>query len=151
MDFPYQGVISTPLIQELFPYLEPDEELLEEIPTLDQPSITVITPRVDQVCGRLFKYYQNFRVEGHSLIEVHPSVRKEAQEVHGAAPNIRWVSDEVAPGYHNSVRVDNVLYQVNMFFQDFQVFLHGCRSGILSLLSLRKVIARLAVTLPIRV
>lgn len=151
MDFPYQGVVSTPLIQELFPYLEPDEELLEEIPTLDQPSVTVITPRVDQICGRLFKYYQNFRVEGHSLVGAYPSVRKEAQEVHGVAPNIRWVSDKVAPGYHNSVRVDNVLYQVGEFFQDFQVFLHGCRLEILSLLSLRKAIARLEIVLPIRV
>lgn len=111
MDFPYQGIISTPLVQKLFPDLEPDEELLEEIPTLDQPPVTVITPRVDQVCGRVFKYYQNFRVEGHSLVGM-SSARREAVEVHGAYPEIRWVSDEVAPGYHGSVRVDSALYQV---------------------------------------
>lgn len=122
MDFPYQGVISTPLVQELFPHLEPDEELLEEIPFLDQPPVTIITPRVDQVCERLFKYYQNFKVEGHFLIGGHPTTRKEAVEVHGVSPEIRWISDEVVPGHHDSVRVDNALYQVSTFFLTLLIF-----------------------------
>jgi len=112
MDFPYQGVINTPLIQGIFPGMEPDEELLEDIPVLDQPPVTVITPRIDQVCERLFKYYQNFRVEGHSLVGVGPSVEMKAVEVHGVSPEIRWVSDEIIPGYHKSVRVDDEFYQV---------------------------------------
>ncbi|KAF9792170.1 S-adenosyl-L-methionine-dependent methyltransferase [Thelephora terrestris] len=112
MDFPYQGIINTPLIQEFFPDLEPDEELLEETPVLGQPPVTVITPRVDQVCGRVFKYYQNFRVEGHSLLEMCSSVGREAVEVHGVSPEIQWVSGEVAPGCHGSVRVDCALYQI---------------------------------------
>ena len=116
MDFPYQGIISTPLIQQLFPYLEFDEELLEEIPVLDQPPVTVITSKVDQVCGRLFKYYQNFRVEGHLPTKADSSIRRETAEIHGVSPKIGWVSDEMAPGCHSSVRVDNVLYQVSAFF-----------------------------------
>jgi hypothetical protein len=113
MDFPYQGIISTPLIQRLFPDLEFDEELLEEIPVLDQPPATVITPRVDQVCGRLFKYYQNFKVEGHLPTKANYSTGIRTVDIHGAAPEIRWVSDEVAPGHYSSVRVDNELYQVS--------------------------------------
>ena len=116
MDFPYPGIFSTPLVQQLFPSLAPDEELSDDIPVLDQPPVTVITPRVDHVCGRLFKYYQNFRVEGHSLVGVGSSVKKEAVEVHGAYPEVRWVSDEVAPGYYKSARVDNELYQVSALF-----------------------------------
>jgi hypothetical protein len=117
MDFPYQGIVSTPLIQKLFPFLEPDEELLEEIPDLDQPPVTVVTPRVDQVCGRLFKYYQNFKVERALLVREGPPVQKEAVEVHGASPEIKWVSGEVAPGYYQSVRVDNTLFQVGPLFK----------------------------------
>ena len=123
MDFPYQGIVSTPLIQKLFPNLEFDEELLEEIPVLDQPPVTVITPRVDQVCGRLFKYYQNFRVEGHVPTRAGSSMRRKVVEIHGVSPEIRWVSDEVVPGYYASTRVDNVLYQVSAFFGKFPHFL----------------------------
>jgi len=107
------GVLATPLVKRLFPGLEPDDESLEEIPVLDQPPVTIITPKIDQVCGRLFKYYQNFRVEGHSLIGVGSSVEKKAVEVHGASPRVRWVSDEMIPGYHRSVRVDHELYQAS--------------------------------------
>jgi hypothetical protein len=113
IDFPYPGILSTPLLQKLFPGLKSEEELLEEIPVLDQPPVTVVTPRIDQVCGRLFKYYQNFKIEGHSLIGVGSPVGKEATEVHGAYPEIRWVSDGVIPGYHELVRVDNELYKVS--------------------------------------
>lgn len=123
MDFPYQGIISTPLVQELFPDLEFDEELLEEIPVLDQSPATVVTPRVDQVCGRLFKYYQNFRVEGHLPTRAGASVERKVVEIHGASPEIRWVSDEVVPGYYCSVRVDNALYQVSEAFLEFSHFL----------------------------
>jgi len=143
MDFPYQGVIDTPLIQGLFPGMEPDEELLEDIPVLDQPPVTVITPRVDQVCGRLFKYYQNFRVEGHSLVGVGPSVEKKAVEVHGVSPKIRWVSDEIVPGYHKSVRVDDELYQVMALSGYSYICSQGCRSKILSLLSLMVIMTEL--------
>ena len=114
MDFPYPGVLSTPLVRKLFPGLESDEELYEDIPVLDQPPVTVITPRIDQVCGRLFKYYQNFQVEGYSLGGVGSYVGKEAVGVHGAYPEVRWVSDEVTPGYYKSVRVENELYQVSV-------------------------------------
>lgn len=112
MDLPYAGINNIPLIQSLFPGLGCDEDLLEEVPVLDQPPVTVITPRVDQVCGRLFKYYQNFRVEGHSPIKAGSSVKR-AVEVHGPSPRIRWVSDEITPGFYKSVRVDNELYQVS--------------------------------------
>ena len=50
------GVLATPLVKRPFPGLEPDDESLEEIPVLDQPPVTIITPKIDQVCGRLFKY-----------------------------------------------------------------------------------------------
>lgn len=150
MDFPYQGIISTPLIQELFPDLEFDEELLEEIPDFDQPPVTVITPRVDQVCGRLFKYYQNFRVEGHLPTRAGSSVRRKAVEIHGASPEIRWVSDEAAPGYYGSARVDNALYQVGGFFGNPHIFLNNCRLRTLSLLSLRWIIGVMELPLPIR-
>ena len=149
MDFPYQGIISTPLIQRLFPDLEFDEELLEEIPVLDQPPVTVITPRVDQVCGRLFKYYQGFRVEGN--LPTRTSSMKGAVEIHGASPEIRWVSGEVAPGCYGSVRVDTALYQVGAFFGNPCIFLHNCRLKILYLLSLRWIIAELDLPLQMRV
>lgn len=113
MDFSYQRILNTPLVQELFPQLDSEEDPLEETPVLDQPPMTIITPRIDQVCGRLFKYYQNFRVEGNSLVGVGSSVVKKAVEVHGAFPEIRWVSGGAVPGYHESVRVDNGLYQVS--------------------------------------
>lgn len=151
MDFPYQGIVSTPLIQKLFPFLEPDEELLEEIPDLDQPPVTVVTPRVDQVCGRLFKYYQNFRVERSLLVREGPSMQKEAVEIHGASPEISWVSDEVAPGYHQSVRVDNTLFQVGALFKNFYIFSHGYRSRILYLLSLMQITSELGTSLQARV
>ena len=86
--------------------------------------MTVITPRIDQVCGRLFKYYQNFRVEGHSLVGTNSSVGKKTVEVHGASPDIRWVSDEVIPGYHKSVRVDNELYQVSVLSGSLYICSH---------------------------
>jgi len=133
---PYDGLINTPLIQKLFPGLEPDEDLPAEIPVLDQPPVTVITPKVDQVCGRLFKYYQNFRVEGHSLVGVGSSVEKKAVEVHGASPRIQWVSDEISPGYHKSARVDNALYQASTSPGNPCICLYNCRSRMLSLLSL---------------
>lgn len=142
MEFPYQGIISTPLIQKLFPDLEFDEELLDEIPVLDQPPETVITPKVDQVCGRLFKYYQNFRVEGHLPTMADPSLT-EVVEIHGVSPEIRWVSDEVAPGYYGSARVDNVLYQVSAFVRDNLFSSHHCRFRILYLLNLKWDIAEL--------
>jgi hypothetical protein len=151
MDFPYQGIISTPLIQELFPDLEPDEELLEEIPVLGQPPVTVITPRVDQVCGRVFKYYQNFKVEGHSLVGMCSSVGREAVEVHGVSPQIQWVSDEVAPGRHGSVRVDCALYQVIALFWGFEIFSDVCRSRTLYWLSLKKSMSELGLLLQIGV
>lgn len=136
-DFPYQGIFSTPLIQKLFPSLDHnDSEEFEEIPILDQPPVTVITPRIDHVCGRLFKYYQNFRVEGHSLIGAGSSVEKKAVEVHGASPEVRWVSAEVIPGYHKSVRVDNELYQVSAMSGSLCVCSQDCRSKTLFLLSL---------------
>ena len=113
MESAYQGLVKTPLVQELFPGLEPDEELLDETPFLNQESLTVVTPKIDQVCGRLFKYYQGFKVEGHSLIGVGSSVEKKAVGVHGASPRIQWVADAVIPGYYNSVRVDDELYQAS--------------------------------------
>ena len=139
MEDPYDGLISTPLIQRLFPGLETDGESPEEIPTLDQPPVTVITPKIDQVCGRLFKYYQNFRVEGHSLVGVGSSVEKKMVEVHGASPRIQWVSDETSPGYHKSVRVDNELYQASVSLGNLCVCLYNCRSKILSFLSLIRI------------
>lgn len=113
MESAYQGLVKTPLVQELFPGLEPDEELLDKPPFLNQESLTVVTPKIDQVCGRLFKYYQGFKVEGHSLIGVGSSVEKKAVGVHGAYPRIQWVADAVIPGYYNSVRVDDELYQAS--------------------------------------
>jgi hypothetical protein len=142
MEEPYDGLIGTPLIQKLFPGLEPDGELPEEIPVLDQPPVTIITPKVDQVCGRLFKYYQNFRVEGHSLVGAGPSVEKKAVEIHGASPRIQWVSDETSPGHHKSVRVDNELYQVRASPENSYICLYNCRSKILSLLSLMRMMMK---------
>jgi hypothetical protein len=113
MESAYQGLVKTPLIQELFPGLEPDEELLDEIPFLDQEPLTVVTPKIDQVCGRLFKYYQGFKVEGHSLIGMGSSVEKKAVGVHGASPITQWVAGAAIPGYYSSVRVDNELYQAS--------------------------------------
>ena len=113
LDFPYSGIFGTPLVKKLFPGLKPEEEIDDEIPVLDQAPVTIVTPRIDQVCGRVFKYYQNFKVEGHSLVGEASSVGEWEVEVHGASPKIRWVSDEVSPGYYNSVRVDNELYQVS--------------------------------------
>jgi len=113
LDFPHSGIFNTPLVQKLFPGLEPEDGIDEEIPVLDLPPVTIVTPRIDQVCGRVFKYYQNFKVEGHSLVGVGSSMGGKEVEVHGASPNIRWVSDEAIPGCHNSVRIDNELYQVS--------------------------------------
>lgn len=129
------GVLATPLVKKLFPGLEPDDDSLEDMPALDPPPVTVITPKIDQVCGRLFKYYQNFRVEGHSLIGVGSSMEK-AVEVHGASPRIRWVSDEIIPGYHKSVRVDDELYQVSASPGNLDICSQNCRSETLFLLSL---------------
>ena len=138
MEDPYDGLVGTPLIQTLFPGLEPEGELPEEIPVLDQLPVTVITPKIDQVCGRLFKYYQNFRVEGHSLVGMGSSVEKKAVEIHGASPRIQWVSDEISPGYHKSARVDNELYQASVPPGNLYICLYICRSKILSLLNLIK-------------
>ena len=151
MEKPYDGLISTPLIQKLFPGLEPDGELPEEIPVLDQPPVTVITPKIDQVCGRLFKYYQNFRVEGHSLVGLGSSVEKKAVEVHGASPRIQWVSDEICPGYHKSVRVDNELYQVSTSPGNPCICLYNCRSKTLFLLSLMRIMIEARLLLLARV
>ena len=142
MDPCYSGLIGTPLIQKLFPDLEPDGDLPEEIPVLDQPPVTVITPKIDQVCGRLFKYYQNFRVEGHSLVRVGSSV-KEAVEIHGASPRIQWISDEIVPGYYKSVRVDNELYQASTLLGNLYACLYSHRSKILFLLSLMRIMTEL--------
>ena len=113
--------------------------------------MAIVTPRIDQVCGRLFKYYQNFRVEGHSLLGVGTSVGKEAMEVHGAYPEVRWVSDEVAPGYYKSVRVDNELYQVGPLSGNLCICSHDYRLKTLSLLSLKGAMIELGLPLSARV
>ena len=151
MDEPYDGLINTPLIQKLFPGLEPNGELPADIPVLDQSPVTVVTPKVDQVCGRLFKYYQNFRVEGHSLVGVGSSVEKKALETHGASPRIQWVSNEISPGYHKLVRVDNVLYQASALPGNPCVCLCNCRSKMLSLLNLMRMMTGVRLPLLTRV
>ena len=151
LDFPYSGIFGTPLVQKLFPYLNPEEGVDEEIPVLDPPPVTIVTPGVEQVCGRVFKYYQNFKVEGHSLVGVGPPVGGKEAEVHGASPQIRWVSDEVTPGFHNSVRVDNELYQVRALSGNLFLNSWNCRSKILSLLNLMEIITGHGLPLPARV
>jgi len=147
IDFPYSGIFNTPLIQKLFPDLKP-EEIDEEIPVLDQPPVTIVTPRIDQVCGRVFKYYQNFKVEGHSLVGEGSSVGETEVEVHGASPKIRWVSDEVIPGHYKSVRVDNELYQVSALSRNLYLCPQDCRSKTLSLLSLMRIMTEQGLPLP---
>jgi hypothetical protein len=82
-------------------------------------------------------------VEGHSLVGMSSSVGKKTVEVHGASPDIRWVSDEVIPGYHKSVRVDNELYQVSVLSGSLCICSPDRRSGMLFLLSLMEIMIEL--------